>query len=72
MTAIQLLRADLNRNRSYVIATRKGIKKGIPMKQSTLVHMGIRNHDAAVIRKALKDLRKVKPVYTWMKRETQS
>lgn len=71
MTAIELLRIDLNRNQAYVRATREGIKKGVITKQSTLVHMDIRNHDAAVIRKALKDLKKVKICYKWLKPESK-
>lgn len=69
MTALQSLRIDLNRNRAYVRSVGIGIKLGSNVKQSTLAHLSIRNHDAAILKQALRDLRNIKPVYTWMKRE---
>lgn len=68
---IESLRTDLNRNRSYVRSTREAVKKGREIKSTTRMHLDICNHDAAVIKKALKDLRKVKIVYQWLKPESK-
>jgi len=71
MTSIESLRVELNRNRAYVRAVGVGIKLGSNVKQSTRIHLDIKNRDAAVIKQALRKLRNVKPVYTWMKRESE-
>ena len=63
--AINSLRIELNRERAYVRSTRLNIKQGAEVSELTKFYMGIRWHNAAILRKAIKDLKKVKPKYQW-------
>lgn len=68
MTPITSLRTELNRERAYVRSTRMNIKRGVDVSEVTKIIMGIRWHNTAVLKKAIKDLKKItKPVYEWQK-----
>lgn len=61
------LRADLNRERAYCRSMRVNIEKGFNVSYGTKVYSGIRWQNAVRIKKAIKDLKNVKPVYKWLK-----
>lgn len=65
---ITSLRADINRDRAYVRSIQVNIEKGFHVSPMTKIHASIRHHNAAIIRRTLRALKKIKINYKWLPR----
>lgn len=65
---LQSLRKELNRERAYVRQTRINVNRGVEVSPITMICAGIRWHNTAVLKKAIRELKTVKkPDYKWIK-----
>jgi hypothetical protein len=65
MKAIEALRVELNREHCYVRCARVRANNGADVKYTTKVISGIRWQNVVSLRKALKKINNIRPVYKW-------
>jgi hypothetical protein len=63
--AVIALRIELNREHAYVRCTKVRINNGAEVKDSTKWTAGIKWQNVVSIRKALKKIENIKPLYKW-------
>lgn len=60
------LRAELNRERAYVRSTKVNIDRGFNVSPMTKILASARWYNMGTIKKAIKALNNVRPVYQWI------
>jgi hypothetical protein len=65
MIALTALRAELNRECAYIRAMKVNLDKGFNVRYSTKTISGIKWQNVVAIRKAIKKINNIRPVYKW-------
>lgn len=65
MNPLTALRTEINRERAYIRSTRMNLDRGFEVSYATKTIAGIRWQNVVVLRKAIKDIKKIRPKYSW-------
>jgi hypothetical protein len=65
MIALTALREELNRECAYIRAMKVNLDKGFNVRYSTKTISGIKWQNVVAIRKAIKKINNIRPVYKW-------